>query len=97
MDEVFARKLRHHEDILYSAGMKSKQKKKEANMIDGFVNAFRFFFVHFSSRRTISRFFFAPFNLCCDFFSVEEIPIVCNLSSMNSFGVLFVFLLVGTG
>lgn len=47
MHEVFARKLRHHEDIADSAGKKSKQ-KKEANMIDEFVNAFWFFFVHFS-------------------------------------------------
>lgn len=70
----------------FSIRLEWRAQKKEASMIDGFVNSFGFFSSHYGLKVL-----FALFNLVVRFFFVfvKEIPIACNLSSMNSFSFLF--------
>lgn len=85
-EKIFlARKLRHHEDILHSGGMKSA---KEGSQHDWWIcQCFWIFFACLlaspfqgSSLSPCS----ILYSFVCSFFFVKEIPIVCNLSSMNS-------------
>lgn len=62
---IFARKLRHHKDILHSAGMKSAKRGKPKWLMDLSMLFDGFFFVLL----TISRFFLPDSIFCCCFCS----------------------------